>query len=169
MERWQKEEEEILRKLYPAVDNGTIARILKRSIASIENKASRMGLKKATRRRVGEMEKEAEDFVNRFEMMSREEAKKLDQIDLLRLVWSLAMMYKRELNNEGLTKAERHKLMNAFSSHLATLNNAMRGRERISETEEDLRGLFVECVLEGDEGARPRRVYLPVTRRVRLR
>jgi len=171
--KWSKRETEILRRLYPYVDNDTLAWLLDKSRASVENKASRMGLKKVVRRNKNG---QVDGFVNRFELISREEAEKLDQIDLLRVVWSLAEMYQRELNNENLTKEERHKLMNAFSSHLATLNNVMRGREKTSEASKDLRRLMEEYVREMEEEeeleegereetrrrVRPRRVFIPL-------
>ncbi len=163
--RWSEWEERLLRLLYPYHDNETIAEVLGKSRASIDNKASRMGLKKAgPRGRV-----EVEDIINRFDLISREEARNLDEVDVLRLVWSLALMYRRELNNPHLSKAERHKLMNAFSAHLATLNNVMKSVEAPSEVEEDLEKYFVELVVGDKEGAEPRRVYIPIRRVVRLR
>jgi len=138
MSRWTEEEERILRREYPKSSNLVLSRKLGRSIGAVENKASRMGLRKE--RKAGEEEKGDESgFDNPFELMSREESMKLDKIDLLRINWSLALMYQRELNNPNLTKAERHKLMNALSNHTAIINSIRKGaEEELAEEEEDL-------------------------------
>lgn len=154
MRRWTEEEEDLLRDLYPTADNLTLSERLGRNISSIENKASRMGLRKEKKEAEAE-EGGGEDFENRFELISREEAIKLDKVDLLRINWSLVLMYQSELNNPNLTKGERHKLMNALSNHTAIINNIMKSAEEELREEDDLEEKFIEIV-SGDEAARGR-------------
>lgn len=164
MVRWTEEEESLMEELYPATDNTTLSRLLGRSVFAVENKASRMGLRKE---RVEEAQGEVEGragYSNPFELMSREEALKLDKIDLLRINWSLALMYQRELNNPGLTKAERQKLMNALSNHTSIINSIMKSaEEELREEEEDLEAKFVRISMgEGAPTIRARRVRIEV-------
>jgi hypothetical protein len=49
MPRWSREEERRLAAVYPHRDNLDIARELRRSVASVANKASQLGLKKSER------------------------------------------------------------------------------------------------------------------------
>jgi|GEM_PF-2678092 len=164
MGRWTEEQEQILREQYPSSDNLTLSKRLGKSIGAIENKASRMGLKKEKQTKEGNAEKEEDGFENPFELISREEALKLDKIDLLRINWSLALMYQRELNNPGLTKGERQKLMNALSNHTAIINSIMKSaEEELKEEEEDLEAKFVRISMgEGGPTIRARRVRIDV-------
>lgn len=98
--------------------------------------------------------------------MGREEAVKLDKIDLLRINWSLALMYQRELSNPDLSKGERHKLMNALSNHTSIINNIMKSaEEELREEEDDLEEKFVRISGTGRPTTiRARRVVLSVRR-----
>lgn len=49
MGRWTEEEESLMRELYPTTDNAALSRRLGRSVGAVENKASRMGLRKKRR------------------------------------------------------------------------------------------------------------------------
>ena len=101
-----------------------------------------MGLKKTKTTKDAEPE-EPSDYENPFEMIPRGDAKKLDKIDLLRINWSLANMYTRELNNPSLTKPERHRLMNALSNHTSIINAIMKSAQAEIESE-DLESKFLE-------------------------
>lgn len=46
MPRWRPEEVDLLRRLYPTTENLDLARRLRRSVASVANKANQLGLKK---------------------------------------------------------------------------------------------------------------------------
>ena len=50
MGRGTEREEHLLKEIYPTTDNPTLSKILGRSVSAIENKASRMGLKKKDNR-----------------------------------------------------------------------------------------------------------------------
>ena len=83
MGRWNEEETQLLKELYEDTDNPTLSRILGRSVSAIENKASRMGLKKST---INEEERESvDDFTNSYKLLGREGAQSRDKIDLLRI------------------------------------------------------------------------------------
>ncbi len=97
MGRWSEEEESLLREQYPGTDNKTLSKKLSRSVASVECKASRMGLKKETTKESAKGEEQPSP--NPLIMISREQTLELDKIELLRLIWSLALMYRRELAN----------------------------------------------------------------------
>jgi len=97
MGRWSEEEESLLREQYPGTDNKTLSKKLSRSVASVECKASRMGLKKETTKEAAKGEEQPSP--NPLIMISREQTLELDKIELLRLIWSLALMYRRELAN----------------------------------------------------------------------
>lgn len=148
MSRWTEEEERVLRKEYPTSSNLVLSQKLGRSIGAIENKASRMGLRKEVKEDGEDPEKGDENgFDNSFELIGREEALKLDKIDLLRINWSLAFMYQKELNNPNLSKSERHKLMNALSNHTAIINSIRKGaEEELEEEEEDLQAKLNKVV-----------------------
>jgi hypothetical protein len=143
MRRWTTEDESLLEELYPTTDYATLSSMLGRSISAIENKASRMGLRKIEGSEEEE-EPSSDRFSNPFELASREEALKRDKIDLLRINWSLSSMYQRELRNPDLTKAERHRLMNALSNHTSIINSVMRGVEEELGEEESLEDRFIE-------------------------
>lgn len=166
MGRWTEEEEKILREEYPVTDTLILSKRLGRSVSAVENKASRMGLRKTEAGGdlcVGEPGREG--FGNPFVLISREEALGLDKLELLRLNWSLALMYQRELNNPNLTQAERHKLMNALSNYTAIVNNIMEGSEELGEEEDDLESKFIE--ISGRERptlVRARRVVINMRR-----
>ena len=103
-----------------------------------------MGLKKTKTTKDAEPE-EPSDYENPFEMIPRGDALELDKIDLLRINWSLANMYTRELNNPSLTKPERHRLMNALSNHTSIINAIMKSAQAEIEIEsEDLESKFLE-------------------------
>jgi len=160
---WSGEEEEELRRLYPVTDRGELSVLFGRSVASIDNKASRMGLRK--REVTGKLCEglEPETYVNSFVLLSRREALRLDRIDLLRINWSLAEMYQRELCNPGLGERDRHRLMMALSNHTSIINNIMGEAEedvREEELEESLESRFLEILTPDPESARPRRVVL---------
>jgi len=163
MGRWSEEEESLLREQYPGTDNKSLSKKLSRSVASVECKASRMGLKKETTK---EAEKgEEHPSPNPLIMISREQTLELDKIELLRLIWSLALMYRRELANPSLAKAERHKLMNALSNHTSIVNNILKGAEdELSEGEEDLEAQFIEIAGETPTRLRARRVIIDLGR-----
>jgi hypothetical protein len=167
MGRWTEEEESLMRELYPTTDNAALSRRLGRSVGAVENKASRMGLRKKRRAEEDSRGEEGEDgFENSFELIGREEAVKLDKIDLLRINWSLALMYQRELSNPDLSKGERHKLMNALSNHTSIINNIMKSaEEELREEEDDLEEKFVRISGTGRPTTiRARRVVLSVRR-----
>lgn len=161
--RWTQDEELLLEETYPTTDNPTLSKMLTRSVSAIENKASRMGLRKTE---VNEEEEPSSDrFSNPFELASREEALKRDKIDLLRINWSLSSMYQRELRNPDLTKAERHRLMNALSNHTSIINSVMRGVEEELGEEESLEDKFIEISSrDGHSFIRARRVRILVER-----
>ena len=164
MRRWTAQDESLLEELYPTTDKPTLSKILDRSMSAIENKASRMELRKIEGSEEGE-EPPPDRFRNPFELASREEALKRDKIDLLRINWSLSSMYQRELRNPDLTKAERHKLMNALSNHTSIINSVMRGVEEELGEDESLEDRFVE--ISSRDGARfikARRVRILVER-----
>ena len=164
MRRWTTEDESLLEDLYPTTDYATLSRKLTRSISAIENKASRMGLRKTEVNEEGE-EPSSDRFSNPFELASREEALKRDKIDLLRINWSLSSMYQRELRNPDLTKAERHRLMNALSNHTSIINSVMRGVEEELGEEESLEDKFIEISSrDGHSFIRARRVRILVER-----
>jgi hypothetical protein len=96
-------------------------------VTSVECKASKMGLRKETTKEAAKGEPPPSS--NPLVMISREQTLELDKIELLRLIWSLALMYRKELANPGLAKAERHKLMNALSNHTSIVNNILKGAE----------------------------------------
>ncbi len=164
MRRWTAQDESLLEELYPTTDKPTLSKILDRSVSAIENKASRMELRKIEGSEEGE-EPSSDRFSNPFELASREEALKRDKIDLLRINWSLSSMYQRELRNPGLTKAERHRLMNALSNHTSIINSVMRGVEEELGEEESLEDRFVEISSrDGARFIRARRVRILVER-----
>jgi len=156
---WTDEEETLLRESYPGASIRELSETLGRSIPSVEGKVRRLGLAKPKAREGGGDAREG--YRNPFELMTREEALRLDKIDLLRVNWSLFEMYRRELNNPGLTKAERHKLMNALSNHISIINSVMKGSEDQLGGEDDLRSMFVKLNFEDGDGR-------PVARRIRL-
>lgn len=160
MRRWTAQDQSLLEELYPTTDKPTLSKILDRSISAIENKASRMELRKIEGSEEGE-EPSSDRFSNPFELASREEALKRDKIDLLRINWSLSSMYQRELRNPDLTKAERHRLMNALSNHTSIINSVMRGVEEELGEEESLEDKFIE--ISNRDGVR-----FIKTRRVRI-
>lgn len=160
MRRWTTQDESLLEDLYPTTDKPTLSKILDRSVSAIENKASRMELRKIEGSEEGE-EPSSDRFSNPFELASREEALKRDKIDLLRINWSLSSMYQRELRNPDLTKAERHRLMNALSNHTSIINSVMRGVEEELGEEESLEDKFIE--ISNRDGVR-----FIKTRRVRI-
>jgi len=157
---WTEEEESLLRENYPNVSIRALSEMLGRSIPSVEGKARRLGLRKPDARQ-GEGGSR-DGYKNQFEMMTREDALKLDKIDLLRVNWSLFEMYRRELNNPGLSKAQRHRLMNALSNHTSIINSVMKGSEEQLGDEDDLKARFISLNL-GDG----RRTY--GARRIRLK
>ena len=164
MARWTEEEEHLLTELYPGTDNKTLSKRLGRTVTSIECKASRMGLKKETTKEA--TKREEHPTPNPLVMITREKALSLDKIELLRLIWSLALMYRRELANPGLTKAERHKLMNALSNHTSIVNNILKGAEdELSEGEEDLEAQFIEITRETPARVKARRVIVDLRRK----
>ena len=164
MRRWTTEDESLLDDLYPTTDNPTLSKMLTRSVSAIENKASRMGLRKTEVNEEGE-KPSSDRFSNPFELASREEALKRDKIDLLRINWSLSSMYQRELRNPDLTKAERHRLMNALSNHTSIINSVMRGVEEELGEEESLEDRFVEISSrDGPRFITARRVRILVER-----
>jgi len=150
---WTPEEEEILRQQYPTTTNRTLSIRLGRTPSSIVMKASRLGL-------VKEIPERIRGYTNRFEPMTREETLKLDKIDLLGVNWSLLEMYRRELNNHELGTRDRIKLMNALSSHTATINAVMRGSEDQLGEEDDLKAKFIHLEYDDGEGITPRRIRL---------
>lgn len=164
MGRWSEEEENLLREQYPGTDNKTLSKKLSRSVASVECKASRMGLKKETAKEAAKGEEHSS--LNPLVMISREQTLELDKIELLRLIWSLALMYRRELANPYLAKAERHKLMNALSNHTSIVNNILKGAEdELSEGEEDLEAQFIEITRETPARVKARRVIVDLRRK----
>jgi hypothetical protein len=156
---WSGEEESMLREKYPSVPNSVLSDMLGRGIPSVEGKARRLGLCKLdTRPGDGDA---PDGYMNPFEMMTRGDALKLDKIDLLRINWSLFEMYRRELNNPSLTKAERHRLMNALSNHTSTINSVMRGSEDQLGDEDDLKTRFIKLNLgDGQSELKARRVRI---------
>ena len=46
MPRWTAAEIQLLRQIYPGRENLDVARVLKRTVASVANKANQLGLKK---------------------------------------------------------------------------------------------------------------------------
>ena len=138
-EQWSQEDEDLLRDLYPRIPTRILAKQMNRSIPAIIAKASRMGIQKEIQ---DDMEF-PDDFENPFELISREEAQKLDKIDVLRVNWSIFQMYQRELNNPSLTKSDRHKLMISLSNHTAVINSIMKGsEEELGDDKEDIRSLY---------------------------
>lgn len=161
MARWSQEEELLLAELYPDTDNRTISQKLGRTMNSVECKASRMGLSKNREN----SEEEGDSSPNPLRMITRKEARALDKIELLRLIWSLAKMYERELTAPGLSKAERHKLMNALSNHTSIVNNIMKGADDLlREEEEDLEAKFVEIIGQTPSRVRARKVIIDLGR-----
>jgi hypothetical protein len=135
--------------------------MLGRSVASVEGKARRMGLSKPGALR--DTGKTPDGYPNPFELMTRDDALKLDKIDILRINWSLFEMYRRELNNPSLTKAERHRLMNALSNHTSIINGVMKGSEDQLGDEDDLKARFLSLSLgNGSPEVRARRVRIIV-------
>lgn len=164
MARWTEEEERLLRELYPSTDNKTLSNRLGRSLTSVECKASRMGLKKETKKEAAKGEPPPSS--NPLVMISREQTLELDKIELLRLIWSLALMYRKELADPCLTKAERHKLMNALSNHTSIVNNILKGAEdELGEGEEDLEAKFIEITRETPARVKARRVIVDMRRK----
>jgi hypothetical protein len=100
--------------------------------------------------------------------MTREEALKLDKIDLLRVNWSLFEMYRRELNNPSLSKTERHKLMNAMSNLTSIINSVMKGSEEQLGEEDDLKARFTSLNLRESRGIGSRRVRMNRALRIRV-
>ena len=164
MARWSEEEEHLLTKLYPGTDNKSLSKRLGRSVTSVECKASRMGLRKETTKEAAKGEPPLSS--NPLVMISREQTLELDKIELLRLIWSLALMYRKELANPGLAKAERHKLMNALSNHTSIVNNILKGAEdELKEGEEDLEAQFIEITRETPARVKARRVIVDLRRK----
>jgi len=164
MARWSEEEEHLLTKLYPGTDNKSLSKRLGRSVTSVECKASRMGLRKETTKEAAKGEPPPSS--NPLVMISREQTLELDKIELLRLIWSLALMYRKELANPGLAKAERHKLMNALSNHTSIVNNILKGAEdELKEGEEDLEAQFIEITRETPARVKARRVIVDLRRK----
>lgn len=164
MGRWSEEEEHLLTKLYPGTDNKSLSKRLGRSVTSVECKASRMGLRKETTKEAAKGEPPPSS--NPLVMISREQTLELDKIELLRLIWSLALMYRKELANPGLAKAERHKLMNALSNHTSIVNNILKGAEdELKEGEEDLEAQFIEITRETPARVKARRVIVDLRRK----
>jgi hypothetical protein len=164
MSRWTEEEERLLTKLYPGTDNKSLSKRLGRTVTSVECKASRMGLRKETTKEAAKGEPPPSS--NPLVMISREQTLELDKIELLRLIWSLALMYRKELANPGLAKAERHKLMNALSNHTSIVNNILKGAEdELKEGEEDLEAQFIEITRETPARVKARRVIVDLRRK----
>ncbi len=136
-EDWDQREEDYLRKNYPTIPNRRLAEDLDRSVNSIQLKAIRLGLVKET------PEEDEAEFVNLLETMSRDEAKRLDKLDLLAINWSLLKMYERELTNPKLSAKLRVKLMVAMGNHTETISNIMKGSEEQLGAEEDLEKALV--------------------------
>ena len=157
---WTKEEESLLRENYPNVSIRALSEMLGRSIPSVDGKVRRLGLARSDAGRV--VGGTREGYRNPFELMTREDALKLDKIDLLRVNWSLFEMYRRELNNPSLSKAQRHRLMNALSNHTSTINSVMKGSEDQLGDEDDLKARFISLNLGVG-----RRTY--GTRRIRMK
>ena len=156
---WTEEEESLLRDNYPSTSIRALSEMLGRSIPSVDGKVRRLGLARPDAGRG--VRGTREGCRNPFELMTREDALKLDKIDLLRVNWSLFEMYRRELNNPSLSKAQRHRLMNALSNHTSIINSVMKGSEDQLGDEDDLKARFISLNL-GDG----RRTY--GTRRVRM-
>jgi hypothetical protein len=152
-ETWTPEEEEVLRQKYPTTKNKVLSKELNRTVPSITMKAVRLKLVKQID------EDPIDDYENSFEVMTRDDAMKLDKFDLLRVNWSLLEMYRRELSNPRLGRKDRIKLMNALSNHTATINAIMKGSEDQLGEEEDLKAQFLS--LQSEEKEReiiPRRI-----------
>ena len=158
---WTGEEESLLRENYHSESSMGVSDMLGRSVASIEGKARRMGLSKPGALR--DTGKTPDGYPNPFELMTRDDALKLDKIDILRINWSLFEMYRRELDNPSLTKAERHRLMNSLSSHTSIINGVMKGSEDQLGDEDDLKARFLSLSLgDGSPEVRARRVRIVV-------
>ena len=85
---WTKDEESLLRENYPNVSIRALSEMLGRSTPSVEGKIRRLGLNEPSPRRGAGGAREGHR--NLFELMTREEALKLDKIDVLRVNWSLS-------------------------------------------------------------------------------
>lgn len=159
---WSEDEESLLRENYPSVSIKRLSDSLGRSVSSVEGKARRMGLNKSSTRHGSE--KIPDLYPNPFELLTRDDALKLDKIDLLRINWSLFEMYRRELNNPSLSKAERHRLMNALSNHTSTINGVMKGSEdELGDEGDDIKTKFLRLNLgDGKPDVRARRVRIVV-------
>ena len=157
---WTEEEESLLRENYTSASLNELSDTLGRSVSSIEGKARRMGLRKSSTRHGSG--KNPDNYPNPFDLMTRDDALKLDKIDLLRINWSLYEMYQRELNNPNLTKAERHRLMNALSNHTSTINGVMKGSEdELGDEGDDIKTKFLRLNLgDGKPDVRARRVRI---------
>jgi hypothetical protein len=79
---WTGEEESLLREKYLSIPVKTLAEALGRSVPSVDNKPRRLGLKKPDDSSI--ILPTTSSFRSSFEMMTREDAQKLDKIDLLR-------------------------------------------------------------------------------------
>ncbi len=143
-ETWTPEEEEVLREKYPTTKNKMLSAQLNRSIDSIKMKASRLGLIKEIK------EEPADQTDNKFILMSREDAMKLDKFDLLSWNWGLLEMFRRELNNPSLRPRDRVKLMCSMSAHTVTINSIMKGSEDQLGEEEDLKAVFLRLKSEDE-------------------
>jgi hypothetical protein len=140
---WTAEEEEILRERYSNESTEILANELNRTIAAIDHKAIRLGLRKSRSVQAQIEEGGSTDvYLNQFILKSREDAIRLDRIDLLRYNWSLLEMYQRELEKPGLSQNTRHRMMSALGQLTGTIANVMRGREDELGDEEDLRDKF---------------------------
>jgi len=157
---WTAEEETLLKDNFPSASLEKLSDTLGRSVSSIEGKARRMGLRKSGKCRGAS--KAPSDFSNPFDLMTRDDAIKLDKIDLLRINWSLFEMYRKELNNPNLTKAERHRLMNALSNHTSTINGVMKGSEdELGDEGDDIKTKFLRLNLgDGKPDVRARRIRI---------
>lgn len=71
-------------------------------------------------------------------------------------------MYRKELNNPNLTKAERHRLMNALSNHTSTINGVMKGSEdELGDEGDDIKTKFLRLNLgDGKPDVRARRIRI---------
>ncbi len=164
---WTDEEESLLREKYLSVPVKTLAEALGRSVPSIDNKIRRLGLIKSNDSSISLPTRSS--LQNSFEMMTREDAQKLDKIDLLRVNWSLFQMYERELDNPKLSKTQRHKLMGAMCSLTSVINSIMKGSEEQLGDEDDLKARFTRLNLgTGGRGYSSRRSRRMGSRYVRV-
>ncbi len=121
---WTAEEEDLLMKTFADTPNRELAEQLQRSVSSITNKATRMGLVKE-----GPEEEDVGPPEIPIELMSREDAMKLDKIDLLRINWGILEVLKREIASPDLKPRERIRLVGCMSTITTNINSIMKGSE----------------------------------------